>query len=137
VLTDRVLHDWKRLKRRMALVDETDDEDERARRMHAVRKAAKRARYAAEALVAQHGKPAKRFVKANKRVQSVLGDHQDSVVTQEELRKLGDAAVADGEDPFTFGVLHAREDLNQDVTEERMWDAWAKASKKKLRKWLK
>lgn len=136
VLRRRVAHDWKRLGRRVRAVQDTRD-DERADALHEVRKAAKRVRYAAEPLVQQYGKPAKRFVKLTKRVQSVLGDHQDSVVTQEELRKLGDAAVTAGDDSFTFGVLHAREDRNQDDTEKRMWAAWAKAAKEKQRSWLK
>lgn len=137
VLRKRVRHDWKRLRRRVRAVDDTRDEDERAQAMHEVRKAAKRVRYAAESLVPQYGRAAKRFVKLTKRVQSVLGDHQDSVVTQEELRKLGDAAVTDGDDSFTFGVLHAREARNQEATEEHLWAAWATAAKQKQRRWLK
>lgn len=136
VLRKRVAHAWKRLARRVRAVEDTNGEDERADAMHEVRKAAKRVRYAAEPLAPQYGKAAKRFVEVTKRVQSVLGDHQDSVVTQEELRKLADAAVTDGDDSFTFGVLHAHEDRNQDDTEKHVWAAWAKASKKKHRNWL-
>lgn len=136
VLRKSVAHDWKRLARRVRAVEDTNSEDERADAIHEVRKAAKRVRYAAEPLVPQYGRAAKRFVKVTKRVQAVLGDHHDSVVTQEELRKLADAAVVDGDDSFTFGVLHAHEDRNQDNTENHVWAAWAEASKKKHRKWL-
>lgn len=137
VLTDRVRHDWKRLERRVRSLDDSSDAHDRAGRIHDVRKAAKRVRYAAEPLVAQYGKPAKRFVKATKRMQSVLGDHQDSIVTQTELRKLADSAAADDDDAFTFGALHAREDLNQEMTQVRIQEAWVKASKKKRRSWLR
>lgn len=136
VLARRVLHDWKRLERRVRDVHETDDEDARHRRIHEVRKAAKRVRYAAEPLVPLYGKPAERFVRDVERIQTVLGEHQDSIVAQHELRGLADASGDVGAEAFTFGVLHAREDLNQQATETLVWKAWAKASKKKRRKWL-
>ncbi|MEP7088935.1 MAG: CYTH and CHAD domain-containing protein [Nocardioidaceae bacterium] len=135
VLVDRVRHDWKRLERRVEAVEGTEGDD-RAHRLHEVRKAAKRVRYAAEPLVPQHGTAAERFVKAATRVQSVLGDHQDSVIAQQELRRLADEAVADGDDSFTFGVLHAREDDDQAAIEERAWTAWATLSKNKRVDWL-
>lgn len=124
VLNDRVRHDLKRLRRRVNAVEGTEGDD-RAHRLHEVRKAAKRVGYAAEPLVPQHGRRVKRFVKAVQSVQSALGDHQDSVVAQQELRKLAQAAVLGGEDSFTFGVLHAREDQHQEDAEERAWTAWA------------
>ena len=78
-------------------------------RLHRARKAAKRARYAAELL-----KPvddnAKRKVRHYKRIQSVLGDHQDTVVARQVLRRMGTVAgTAPDENGFTFGVLYARE----------------------------
>lgn len=78
--------------------------------LHRARKAAKRARYAAELLDAQPGSKAKRTVKRYKEIQSVLGDHQDTVVAREALRRMGAAAGStDGENGFTFGLLYARE----------------------------
>ena len=38
-------------------------------------------------------------------VQEVLGEHQDSVVAEELLRRLGAAAAGAGENGFAFGVL--------------------------------
>lgn len=55
---------------------------------------------------------------------------------QQELRRLADQAVADGDDSFTFGVLHAREDHHQEAIEERAWTAWATLSKRKRVDWL-
>ena len=78
--------------------------------LHRARKAAKRARYAAELLKPVAGKKAKRKVKHYKRIQSVLGDHQDTVVARAALRRMGTAAgTASGENGFTFGLLFARE----------------------------
>jgi CHAD domain-containing protein len=137
VLPARVRHDWRRLRR---LVDEADDATEpgqREERLHEVRKAAKRVRYAAETLVPVYGKPASRLVKATKKVQSVLGDHHDSVVAQPLLRQLGVQAHLDGENGFTYGRLHALEQARAAETERLYTKAWRKASRKKLRRWLR
>ncbi|OBF88008.1 hypothetical protein A5791_19040 [Mycobacterium sp. 852002-51163_SCH5372311] len=77
--------------------------------LHRARKAAKRARYAAE-LYRPLDKSAKRAVKRYKHIQTVLGDHQDTVVAAETLRQLGiTAGTAGGENGFTYGLLYARE----------------------------
>jgi CHAD domain-containing protein len=77
--------------------------------LHRARKAAKRARYAAELRVPLE-KRAKETVKHYKRIQRVLGDHQDGVVASATLRRLALAAgITPGENGFTYGVLYARE----------------------------
>jgi CHAD domain-containing protein len=79
-------------------------------RLHRARKAAKRARYAAELCKPIGGQTAKRTAKRYKRIQSILGDHQDTVVARQALRRMGTAAgTTPGENGFTFGVLYARE----------------------------
>jgi CHAD domain-containing protein len=79
--------------------------------LHRARKASKRARYAAELCRAlDSSKQTKRTVKHYKRFQSVLGDHQDTVVASKALRRMGVAAgTTVGENGFTFGLLLARE----------------------------
>ena len=57
-----------------------EDPHRREELLHEVRKAAKRARYAAEAATGVLGGQARRYGKAMKAVQEVLGEHQDSVV---------------------------------------------------------
>ena len=42
----------------------------------------------------------------SKAIQTLLGDHQDSVVSREHLLAAADAAHAAGEDTFTYGVLY-------------------------------
>lgn len=80
-----------------------------AESLHRARKAAKRARYAAE-LCKPIDNSAKRTVKHFKRIQSVLGDHQDAVVATEVLRRLAvSAGTTAGENGFTYGLLYARE----------------------------
>lgn len=79
--------------------------------LHRARKAAKRHRYAAE-LAAQAGsKQASRTVKDTTRLQTLLGEHQDSAVSAAFLRRLGAAAATDGgQNGFTYGYLMAREE---------------------------
>jgi CHAD domain-containing protein len=77
--------------------------------LHRARKAAKRARYAAE-LCKPLDKRAKRKVKHYKHIQSLLGDHQDTVVATGALRQMAiTAGTAPGENGFTYGMLYARE----------------------------
>ena len=76
---------------------------------HEARKASKRLLYAAEAAAPALGKPAKRLVKGVKRVQELLGDHEDAVVARPVLREIGMAAHLDGENGFTYGILHQQQ----------------------------
>ncbi|MDQ2628345.1 MAG: CYTH and CHAD domain-containing protein [Actinomycetota bacterium] len=71
--------------------------------LHRIRKAAKRLRYAAAA--ANKTKIARRA----KAIQTLLGDHQDSVVSRAHLIQQADAAAAADEDTFTYGLLYAHE----------------------------
>jgi CHAD domain-containing protein len=85
--------------------------------LHRARKAAKRARYAAELVQPIGGaKQTKRIRKRYKGIQSVLGDHQDTVVASAALRRMAvSAGTTAGENGFTFGLLFSRE---QQIAEE-------------------
>jgi len=76
--------------------DETSHDDA----LHRIRKAAKRLRYVAAAT--GDTKVASR----SKIIQTLLGDHQDSVISRTHLLRQADAAHAAGEDTFTYGVLY-------------------------------
>jgi len=79
--------------------------------LHRARKAFKRARYAAELATPLLGKKqSKRTIRRYKHVQEVLGEHQDSLVAAEFLRRLGAAAgTRPAENGFTYGLLFAHE----------------------------
>jgi CHAD domain-containing protein len=97
----------KKAARRLEAVEENSSDDE----LHRARKAAKRARYAGELLEPLgHGKKQR---KRYKRIQAMLGDHQDAVVAEGTLRRLVSGIPA-GESGFTFGILHARERAEAD-----------------------
>jgi CHAD domain-containing protein len=136
VLRQRVRHDWKRLAHRTAALDDLPG-DEYAAGLHEVRKAAKRARYAAEPLVQLDGKDAKRFVKALKGLQASLGRHQDSVVAHERLGSLADRAAAAGVNAFTFGRLQSTVEAEAAEEQAGFPEMWQRVSRRKLRRWTK
>ncbi|MFD6802901.1 CHAD domain-containing protein [Streptomyces cyaneofuscatus] len=132
-----VLKDYEKLARRMDHALEHPPGPERDAAMHEARKAAKRARYAGDAAGPALGKPAKRFAKRVKAVQTVLGDHQDSVVARDGLRTLAIEAHAAGETTFTWGLLYGHEEATADARERELPEVWARASDPVLRADLK
>jgi CHAD domain-containing protein len=89
--------------------------------LHRARKAAKRARYAAELRhpIDESG-AAKKAEKHFKQIQRVLGEHQDSVVASDVLRRFALAAGSTpGENGFTYGLLFAREQQISDSAREQ------------------
>ncbi len=127
-----VLKDYRRLAGRVAAALDAPAGRGRDEALHSARKAAKRARYAAEAARPALGKPAKKFAKRVKKVQQLLGDHQDSVVARGALRDLATQAHRAGEGGFTFGLLHGREEALAAQRERDLPATWAKASRKRL-----
>ncbi|CAM5559981.1 CYTH and CHAD domain-containing protein [Streptomyces atroolivaceus] len=132
-----VLQDYERLATRIGHALELAQGEERDVAMHEARKAAKRVRYAAEAAKPALGKPARKFAKRMKSVQSVLGDHQDSVVARDALRALAVQAHGAGESAFTWGLLYGREEAAAAARERELPEAWARASHPGLRAALK
>lgn len=81
--------------------------------LHALRIRGKRLRYAAELAAPAGGRPVRKLIRATKEFQDVLGDHQDTVVAEEELRRLvaelTELAEIDHEAVFVAGRLVERE----------------------------
>lgn len=117
VLQEALRRSVRRLARHMATARRASSQD-RHEALHAVRKAAKRVRYATE-IAGSELPAAKDVVRVAKRIQKVLGEVQDTVVTRELCRRLGVAAHAEGENGFTFGRLHALEQARAERGEER------------------
>lgn len=136
VLPKAVLRDYSRLADRVDSALSLTEGEERDVALHNARKAAKRVRYAAESAEPVLGRPAKHLAKAAKKVQTLLGDHQDSVVAREALRGLGVQATGAGESAFTWGVLHGREEALAERRERELPAIWAKASDPALRSGL-
>ncbi|MDQ2959490.1 MAG: CHAD domain-containing protein [Candidatus Dormibacteraeota bacterium] len=95
----------KRWRRLAAAVDVLGEKPSDAA-LHAVRIKAKRSRYAAEAVSPLAGKQLARFAAAVSDLQTVLGDHQDTVVAEAWLREAAGAVPAGS---LVAGELIARE----------------------------
>jgi CHAD domain-containing protein len=93
---------YKRVRKHAKRAD-TAETEHRDEALHRIRKGAKRLRYTAAAT------GAKKVSDAAKSIQSLLGDHQDSVVSRLHLSQQAEAAHAAGEDTFTYGLLYERE----------------------------
>ncbi|MCO4693979.1 CYTH and CHAD domain-containing protein [Streptomyces sp. RO-S4] len=102
---------------------------ERDTALHEARKKTKRTRYAAEAAAPALGAPAEEAVRDMKELQSLLGDHQDSVMARRTVRELAAVAHAAGESDFTYGVLHAREEHRAQAAEAALPETWSSISR--------
>lgn len=101
--------------------------------LHALRIHSKRLRYAAEtALPSAHKSEAKRLkavVKASKRLQDILGSHQDAVVAAERIRALLDGAA--GVEPrvaYVAGRIVEREHIRRSLLREQWPDVWRRVT---------
>jgi CHAD domain-containing protein len=111
-------HAQDRLRKRISAAMKPDAHDDV---LHSARKAGKRTRYVAELTEPVLGTPASKLVKRATRLQDVLGEHQDSIVAAELLRRLGAAAAkARGENGFTFGMLYAEEQRHADTSRRKL-----------------
>jgi len=95
--------------------------------VHRLRIALKRARYAAE-LAGATGPKGKRFLAQSKRLQDLLGEHQDAVVAERRLREL---AVTDSSTAAAFvaGRIAERQRHRRKRVAKQLPKAW-----KRLRK---
>ena len=131
---------YRRTRRRMRRAGHAPAGQARDAALHETRKAAKRARYAAEAtrpaLGKKDGKKARRFARRMKHVQSALGAHQDAVIARMAARDIGVQAHLAGENAFSFGLLHARAHRQAIACEDEAQHAWGRAHRRKSRGWL-
>ena len=74
-----------------------------------MRKAAKRARYAAESAALTLGRPADTLATRMEDLQKLLGEVQDGVETRAILQQIAITAHLAGQDNFTFGLLFAEQ----------------------------
>ncbi|WP_042402555.1 CYTH and CHAD domain-containing protein [Streptacidiphilus carbonis] len=105
---------------------------QRDQALHATRKAAKRARYAAEGARPAVGKPAKRMAKAMKRLQQLLGERQDALLACSALPELAAVAHRAGEEGFGYGVLYAGQRAAVAEVDRRFPACRRKAAKRRL-----
>lgn len=123
----------RRVERHVAAATREGPGPERDVEMHEARKAAKRLRYAAEAAAPALGRPAAALARDVEEVQEVLGDRQDAVVARPVLREIAAQAHLNGENAFTYGVLHEIEAGRARDAEQALPAAWA-ATRRRFRR---
>lgn len=136
VLPKIVRHSQARVRRRMLTARRAPEGGERDRALHDARKAAKRARYAAEAASPAFGPRSQKSATALKRLQSSLGDHHDAVIAADALRALAIRAHAEGENSYTYGVLNARQGSRAERLAELARHEWRRADRRKRTAWM-
>jgi CHAD domain-containing protein len=131
----RVQRELRRLSKRIeAANDSALTQQERAHELHQARKAAKRARYAVEPLRPIYGSTAKTLTKRLTKLQSALGEHQDTVVSRRyllDLSRSSDPAIDPGA-ALMAGALIERESLAAQEYETRAIRAWDKVNRSRL-----
>lgn len=103
--------------------------------LHRVRKVATCQRCDAESTKVVLGPRTVRLSRRAKRVQASPGEHQDSVVARTALRQWGIEAHLDGDNAFTFELLHGleQEDTQAPTAPEDSFDAAPSRQGKKAR----
>jgi CHAD domain-containing protein len=129
-LVDIAGREWRKLRKTVkALPEEPTDAD-----LHAARIKAKRARYAAELAAPDVGRSAERFVDLVKKLQDVLGEHQDAAVAEGRLRALA------GEPPspragFVAGLLVERQHARRQGARAAFAECWPEVQRRGRKAW--
>ena len=126
---------YRRTGRRLRRAAHTAPGPTRDAAFHQARKAAKRARYAGEAITPALGQPARRFTRQMKKVQTVLGEHQDAVVARGLDRELGMSAHLAGENAFSYGLFFEREAQLAARQEHQAQRRWQHQSRPHFHRW--
>ncbi|MHB8613362.1 MAG: CYTH and CHAD domain-containing protein [Candidatus Dormibacteraceae bacterium] len=119
---------WRRLRSAVKQLPDPPTDPE----LHRIRILAKRARYAAEAVAVVAGSAAAGFGRAAAKLQTILGEHQDSVTAQAWLR----GARISGRRAFVAGELIAMEHVAAEDARSKWPKAWEALDRKSLREWM-
>ena len=120
---------FKKLRKAVKALPETPSNDD----LHAVRIKVKRARYAAELAQTMVGRSARRFVARAKKLQDILGEHQDAAVAEDRLRALG----RDGGRPerLLAGKLVTRQRIRRHAAQMDFFEQWPKLKRRGDEAW--
>jgi CHAD domain-containing protein len=126
VLPHMVRQARRRVRRRARRATRAPAGKPREAALHETRKAAKDARYTAEAASLAGRKKDRKLAKRMKKLQSMLGDHHDAVVARDTARDIGVRAYQAGENAFAFGILYERCQRDASSLEEQTRAKWAR-----------
>lgn len=136
VVPRRVRSEWNRVTARHRDAVRADDPAQRDTALHALRRAAKRARYAAEVAVPVCGDPAERFAGRMSEIQTSLGDHQDTVIVRRTLLDAARLASQNHEDAFTYGLLVGLQQARAEASVREFERIWKLAASRRSVRWL-
>ena len=129
-LRDVAALEFRKLRKAVDALPETPTDGD----LHHVRIRAKRARYAAELAAPVVGRPAERFVEKTKRLQDILGEHQDAVVAEGRLRELFDS-VPGRRAGFVAGRLVERQRARRLAARADFASVWPKVARRGRKTW--
>ncbi|HEY4908381.1 MAG TPA: CHAD domain-containing protein [Methylomirabilota bacterium] len=112
-----------------ALPAEPADEE-----LHAVRIKVKRARYAAELAEEVIGRPAARFVDRAKKVQDILGEHQDAVMAESRIRACL-RGVRSRPATWLRDRLIERQRARREKARKAFWKRWPRLKRRGRKAW--
>jgi CHAD domain-containing protein len=121
---------FKKLRKAVKALPKRPSDDD----LHAVRIRVKRARYAAELAETMVGRPAKRFVSKAKKLQDILGEHQDAAVAEERLRTLVGRHVGRPE-RLLAGRLVTRQRARRQAAQMDFFEQWPKLKRRGDKAW--
>ncbi|MGW0193290.1 CYTH and CHAD domain-containing protein [Nonomuraea sp. NPDC003201] len=130
VLPGLLAGSWRKVLSRYGQAEHLPEGAERDQMLHSTRKAAKRARYTAEAAADIVGKPARKIAKQAEKLQETLGSRQDALVAQDCLTRLGTRPGLSAEDAFTLGLLLDAEREEASQTRHDLTPVLDKATKR-------
>ncbi len=121
---------FRKLRKAVKALPEAPSNDD----LHAVRIKVKRARYAAELAQTLVGRPAKQFVTRAKKVQDILGEHQDAAVAEGRLRAL---VGRDGDRPerLLARKLVTRQRARRHAAQTDFFEQWPKLKRRGDKAW--
>ncbi|HEY2597578.1 MAG TPA: CYTH and CHAD domain-containing protein [Candidatus Dormibacteraeota bacterium] len=128
VMPKLAMDPWRRLRSAVRHLPDPPEDAE----LHRIRILAKRARYAAEAVAPVVGAGAVNFAKNAAKLQTILGEHQDSVTAQAWLR----GARIGGRRAFVAGELIAMEHIAAEDARKKWPKVWNALDRKSLRDWM-
>jgi inorganic triphosphatase YgiF len=123
---------WRTLRKRAKRLDLGGTDES----WHRARISAKRARYAAEALVPVLGDDARRTARMFERVTELLGEHQDAVIAADTTRRLASGRRVTGTTGFVLGLLHERERTAVTAARHGFVDLWPRVASRRTVGWL-
>lgn len=132
VLPRLVERPWRRLTERIDNASDPPTDDD----WHRIRLAAKRVRYAAEAVAPGIGDDATRFAEAMSEVTDLLGEQHDAVVAERVAASVAATGPVGAEVGFVLGRVAAGQRDRADHAAARFDDVWSDASRPALRDWF-